>query len=500
MLKNYFDLELENNQFTTFNTIRELVEYCNEHYADRVFVIDSGREYTYGDVYSKIRKMAGAIAARQQNFGDIIALYADNNINYIIGAMAAMCIGYPCVAIPATTPIETLETLIAQYGIKTIMHTNSKTQAIQQCDTHLWQRRYKFQCFPIEFCSTFTQSILDDGWANVVLPDNVAITLFTSGTDGQPRGVNLSHRNILTGMRNGMLGFKEVGYEDDGQIYQLTIPLTHSFGLIRNLLCCMFTGSTLIISKNNKEIFADMQKYKPTRLITVPGFCDIILQMIKMGHTNITGNAFEYIVTGGAALSQTTIQGFQQLNIPIYNGYGMTETSNLFMGNAHPWEYQSNIGSLYPNSEYKIVDNELLVKGDNIFIGYFRENNQDTFDADGYFHTGDLVEFNEDTGLFNFIGRKKQLIVLSSGVNISPAKLEAYFKDRVPFVQECCVYSPDNVNLICEYYSPTIPQDLTLLYKLNDKLNEEKITAFVYRKEPFPKTAKLEIQRKKAND
>jgi long-subunit acyl-CoA synthetase (AMP-forming) len=93
------------------------------------------------------------------------------------------------------------------------------------------------------------------------------------------------------------------------------------------------------ISKDNKEIFADMQKYRPSRLITVPGFCNIIIQMLSLGMSNITGGNLDYVVTGGATLSQPVIDAFMKLNIPLYNGYGMTETANLFTGNPYSWDY-----------------------------------------------------------------------------------------------------------------------------------------------------------------
>ena len=237
-----------------------------------------------------------------------------------------------------------------------------------------------------------------------------------------------------------------------------------------------------------------MLKYAPTRLVTVPGFCDVLISLKKHSIPTL-GDSLEYIVTGGADLSPRTIDDLSAFNIPIYNGYGMTETTNLFTGNPYTQEYKDTIGHIYPNSYYKILDNELYVKGDNLFKGYFRENNENTFDNDGYFPTGDLVAEDIQTGLLHFIGRKKQIIVLDSGINIVPLKIERSLSQHIPGMQDCRVYSPDNKNLLCEYYTTT-DIDTQLLNDINQRLGVEKVTAFIKQKNPLPKNNKMEVIRK----
>ena len=497
-LKDYFDLSLPSNNFPSFSNIRELVDYAYTHYADRIFVIDKGVEYTYKQVYKKIKAISKIMAIENTATKQIMTAFASDGLEYIIVALAAMSCNFGFLALPSSLNKEALEGLVRGYQIKTIFYDDDTKEkllqenkfALMDMQTHL----FSIQLSSMELPKSITKTDLEPFWQTDISPNDLATVLFTTGTDGQSKGVMLSHKNLLTGMRNGLLGFKEAGYDEDGQRYQLTIPMTHSFGLIRNLLCAMATGSTIIISQNNKAIIEDIQKYNPTRLITVPGICDILLQLHKMGVPHPFGTALEYIVIGGAALTTQTINELQKLNIPVYNGYGMTETSNLFSGNPYEWDKQSAIGVPYPNSEYKIVDQELLVKGDNVFQGYYKQNNDQTFDNEGYYHTGDLVE-EDDNGLLHFIGRKKQLIVLSSGINISPSYIENIFVNNIDFIKECYVYSPDNKILVCEYYAAVQPENLDKVYYLNNTLGEQKITTFKYRNTPFEKTSKLEIKR-----
>ena len=106
MLKDYFDLTLKNNELPQFSTIQDLIEYCQTNYADRVFLIDKGTEYTYAQIYTKIRGCSKIIQKRMQKTKDVVGVIAPDGVQLITAALAVMGTGYPCVLIPASLPAQ----------------------------------------------------------------------------------------------------------------------------------------------------------------------------------------------------------------------------------------------------------------------------------------------------------------------------------------------------------------------------------------------------------
>ena len=486
---NYFDLNHLGNKMPELSTIKDFVEYCKAQYAERIAIIQSNKTYTYQDLIEKIYGCMHCLADNNIKQGEHVGIVAHDSMEYIAATLAVMYYGATAVALPAQLPKEAIVGCSMQFQLKAILYTQEQEEKIN----------FLHNCG----LQVYTKNIIDIN-ANNITPyyystktEDPCIIMFTTGTEGQPKGAILSHQNIIAGTRNGLLGFGPFGYNEDNQTYQLTIPLTHSFGFIRNLMCCLQTGSKIIISESNLSIFSDMQKYNPTRLVTVPGFCNLVLTMMKQYGKGFVGQKLEYIVIGGASYNTNLIQGILSFGIQIYGGYGMTETTNLITGNPEQNIYTDSIGYLYPNQQIKIVDNELWVKGDNVFLGYYGVNNAKVFDSDGYFPTGDLVRLDNNTGFMYFIGRKKDLIVLTSGINISPNMVETVIYSNIPEVIECLVYTnPDESELYCELFSQTSidKQSLTKINQILAKYNIY-ITDFIFRNTPFNKDNKMSILR-----
>lgn len=476
--------------------MREFVEnYCNQ-YQDRCILIEQGRQYTYNELYVRIHKLIAFIDECQFQQHDLIGVIGYDNIDYITASLAIMAYGCTMVALPANLSQEMLLGCAYKYALKGIFYGDGQQEKINFIQNNNYHQIVAHIPSIVDnYTATFDYIIHEDNNTSQA----IATIMFTTGTEGNPKGVMLTHKNLLTGARNGLLGFGPFGYVEDNQTYQLTIPLTHTFGFVRNLLCCIQTGSKLIISQDNVSIFADMQKYQPTRLITVPGLCEIIAKMIKQYGKEFIGTQLEYIVIGGADFSSKLINDMSAFGITVYGGYGMTETANLFTGNPEPNKYPDSIGYLYPNEEIKVINDELWVKGDNVFVGYYGEDNTKLFDKDGFFPTGDLVRIDDDTGFMYFIGRKKDIIVLSSGTNIAPIAIEEYFVNNLNFIEECMVYSLNNNQLICEIYAPHRPDDISILYDLNEAMPiEQRVHQFIFRNQPFTKDKKMSIVRKRS--
>ncbi len=226
----------------------------------------------------------------------------------------------------------------------------------------------------------------------------------------------------MQGVVNGCYGYKNVF----GMRYLLVLPLSHVFGLIRNLLTSLYTGSDLFICRNNKDMFRDVAVFRPTILVLVPALAEMALMLSKKFGKNMLGDSMQYIICGAAAVAPYIVTEYQKYGITVFPGYGLTESANLVSGNPESLSHPDSVGYLYPNQEYQIVGGELWLKGLNMLTSYVGED-VPAYD-DGWFKTGDLVRF-DDNGLMYITGRTKEIIVLSNGENISPAEVEARFDE-----------------------------------------------------------------------
>ncbi|MBQ7566090.1 MAG: AMP-binding protein, partial [Oscillospiraceae bacterium] len=223
-----------------------------------------------------------------------------------------------------------------------------------------------------------------------------------------------------------------------GARYLLVLPLSHVFGLIRNLMTCLSTGGTLFICRNNQDMFRDIAAFRPTVLVLVPALAEMAMNLSKKFKRNMLGEDLKYIICGAAAVPPYLIREYDKMGVGLLPGYGLTESANLVSGNPANLEKPDSVGIPYPDQELRIVDGELWLKGKNMMDGYVGEEGETAFTEDGWFRTGDLARFDDD-GFLYIVGRSKEIIVLPSGENVSPAELEAKFLE-CPLVQDCQVF------------------------------------------------------------
>ena len=167
------------------------------------------------------------------------------------------------------------------------------------------------------------------------------------------------------------------------------------------------------------------------------GKAEMALTLSKKFGRNMLGEDMKYIICGAAAVAPYLIEEYRKLGITLFPGYGLTESANLVSGNPECAEKPESVGIPYPHQELRIENGELWLKGRNIMQGYIAEPEEASFE-DGWFRTGDLVRLDED-GFLYITGRIKEVIVLPSGENISPAELEAKFNE-LTFVQDSQVF------------------------------------------------------------
>lgn len=426
-------------KFASKETFDKIVEYPDiaamwkhsvAEYGDKVAVVDDGKSYTYAAIDEDIAKFRTVLKENGLKKGDNVALYAKNSYDFVKEYLAAETYGLGVAILPAHLPKEAVFGCVAGFGLKAIL-------------TH--EPLVENTAFTVEknpSIKVITADTTSDKATEAAKLDenDLAVIMFTGGTTGKSKGVKLSHRAVMQGTVNGCYGYPDVF----GQRYILVLPLSHVFGLIRNLMTSLYTGSAIFVCRNNKDMFRDAAIFKPTFLVAVPALAEMALGLSKKFGKNMLGEDLKYIICGAATVAPYLVTEYKKLGIALFPGYGLTESANLVTGNVDNFGKPSSIGVPYPNQELKIVDGELWLKGKNMMDGYVNPEDNKVAYEDGWFKTGDLVKVDED-GFYYIVGRIKELIILPNGENVSPAEVEARFNE-IPFVQDSQLFEDIDEN------------------------------------------------------
>jgi len=419
-------------QYTDKETFAKIVDFANitemwEHsvktYGDHSAVVD-GEDYTYRALNAQVETFRTVLKNAGVKQGDTVGILAPNSVGFIKAYLAINTYGAAAVLLPPHLDAMTVFGCSMKFGLKAIVYDTSLEESVA------FAREKNPALALIDAAST-----ADEATA-AVSPDtnSLSTVIFTGGTTGKSKGAKLSHRAVMYGIKNGCYGYRNV-FE---QRYFLVLPLTHVFGLIRNTLTSLYTGSSLFICKNPKNMFKDVAVHRPTIMILVPALAEMALNLSKQFGRNMLGEDMKTIICGAAAVPPYLVREYDKLGILVCPGYGLTESANLVSGNPEALSKPESVGLIYPGMEYKIVDGELWLKGVNMMDGYFGDEENAVAYEDGWFKTGDLVRIDED-GYLYITGRIKEIIVLSSGENISPAELEVKFY-ALDGVQDCFIY------------------------------------------------------------
>ena len=411
------------NKIVDYSSLTDMWETSVKNYGDMLAVID-GEEYTYAQLDAEIAAFRAVLAERGIKAGDSVGILAPNSVGFIKAYLAINTLGAAAVLLPAHLDAMTVFGCSMKFALKALVYDASleeKTEII----------KLKNPALPLVNTDQTSENKIP-----AVYPDGSALStvIFTGGTTGNSKGARLSNRAVVRGTKNGCYGIKEIF----NQRYFLVLPLTHVFGLIRNMLAALYTGSSLFICRNNKNMFKDIAVYRPTIMIFVPALAEMALNLSKQFGRNMLGEDMKTIICGAAPVSPYLVKEYDKLGITLLPGYGLTESANLVSGNPEALAKPDSVGLIYEGMEYKVVDGELWLKGVNMMDGYFGDEENAIAYEDGWFKTGDLVRFDED-GFLYITGRTKEIIVLSSGENISPAELEVKFYE-IDGVQDCLVY------------------------------------------------------------
>ena len=334
---------------------------------------------------------------------------------------------------------------------------------------------------------------------------DVTAILFTSGTTGLSKGVMLSNGNLI----DNTTCEPDEGYH--GFTRMTVLPVHHIFCFTCDILCSLWYGRTVCVNDSLMRIVKNLKIYRPTEVTFVPMIAGSILtrmnQLAQNGADKIAigkevfGENFRVIYTGGAYLSPKIIEGYKEYGIPIAQGYGMTECSPRICAGVKDCPEPESVGRIVPRCEVKIVDGEIWVKSPSVMQGYYKnpEETAKSLTSDGWLMTGDLG-YQKDGYVF-ITGRKKNLIILANGENVSPEEIENQFAYFAP-IKEIVVYDKDGIITAeifpnPDYESNDIKAEIQAkIDEVNDTFPPAKhIVNLVIRDKEFEKTASKKIIR-----
>lgn len=301
--------------------------------------------------------------------------------------------------------------------------------------------------------------------------EEACVLTYTSGTTGAPKGVMTSFASLLHQARtlHGLLD------EEREESLVSILPLHHLLELVGGLLTPLYAGSRVAYAGSllPLDVMAALKARGATRMIVVPLFLQLVRKQIfrSLEASPARARAFALMfffaallpwrplrrllfarvhrafggrlscfICGGAPLDEDTERFFTRLGVDVYAGYGLTETSPVISVNVPGARRRGSVGRPLPGVEVRIAsDGEILTRGPHLMLGYWGrpDETRAVIDADGFFHTGDLGEIDDDTFL-RITGRKKSLIVLPSGKKVSPEEVEGALLD-LDLVDELCV-------------------------------------------------------------
>lgn len=306
--------------------------------------------------------------------------------------------------------------------------------------------------------------------------DDLAAIVYTSGTTGRPKGVMLTHKNVVSNVVNTL----KTVLPAPGSVFLSFLPVSHTFERQCGYYLALGMGCTIVYTRSIQQLAEDFRIVRPNVIISVPRiyeriyakvqaklaresafvrfmfnwavevgwrrFCKrfgmpveksstswldpivwpILDRLVSRTLLDQFGGQVQVAISGGAALSSKIAKVFCGLGLVITQGYGMTESSPIIAGNSTTYNHPHTVGKPLPGTQVRLgEDNEIQVKSDSIMKGYWNrpEDTKQAFTEDGWFKTGDVGEFDKE-GYLRIVGRIKEIIVTSTGEKVPPADLE----------------------------------------------------------------------------
>jgi long-chain acyl-CoA synthetase len=436
-----------------------------------------------------------------------------------------ICRGGVVVPVDFMSGLERAEAILRLTGAKLVIQSSLKAERITGTPSILF-----------EDMAIFLEGCQPAGLTQHTEPDDTAELLYTSGTTGNPKGVVLTHRNLMANLSQVNRHIPQVNERFN---FLSLLPLSHMFEQMGGLLVPLSKGSSIVYLRtlkpsaimeafNEEDIYAviavprllQLLQGSVVRRLQEKGIYKIIKRLQEKGAglsakwrrslfapiNRHFGKNFTLFVSGGAPLAPETFRFWSRLGLPVVEGYGLTECSPVLTANTLEQQEEGSVGIPINGVDIRIDNGEIQARGENVFHGYFNNKAATTeaFTEDGWFRTGDLGEFMP-SGSLRIKGRSKELIVTGSGINVYPDEIEAVLL-HLPGVRDACVVGLDRgfgeeVHAVLLLDGSGVPPE-EIIAGANAGLDElHRITGFsIWGEAEFPKTTTLKVQKFKVKE
>lgn len=492
-------------------TLPELLVHSIRKWGDREALRQYDRasskweSWSYAELGRHVEQWRRAYCALGLEPGDRVAILMPNGRDHVCADQAALANGLVPVPLHAIdTPGASAFITIDSQACTLVTNKLSRWQQIRATGVRMPDLRHVLITDPGEtedreeglFSLHALESFLAAGssWTGDLpsgpLEDDLAGIVYTSGTTGRPKGVMLTHRNIVSNVKATL----EDVSPREGDTFLSFLPLSHTFERTAGYYLALATGCVIAYNRSILLLAEDLKVVRPTVVISVPRVYERIYARVqdklrkskpiarklfdwavevgwrdfcrrnKMpveqsprswldGIIRVTlvrrmadmllsqfGGRLRIAISGGAALNHKVARAFCGLGLPIIQGYGMTEASPIIAGNSVEFNQPDTVGKPFCNVEVRLAEgDEIQIRGPSIMKGYWHrpEDTAAAFTKDGWLHTGDVGEFNAE-GMLKIKGRIKEIIVTSTGEKIPPADLESAIETD-PLFEQCYV-------------------------------------------------------------
>jgi len=502
------------------NTLTDMLERSAADFPDRTALTMRLGVRTIKYNYTRLEERAHAYAKfmREQRVGkgDRVVIWAANQPDWVAAMFGGYLNGSVVVPLDVRSSRDFVERVVSQTEPVLAFAGKAQAEVLRELEV------------PTHVLETMNLPINGKVAAEPITADDLAEIIFTSGTTGDPKGVMLTHGNIVTNVRAGVA---VIPIDSETRMLSL-LPLSHMFEQVGGCFAPIYTGAAVCYpsSRQPASLSRTMQEWKPTFIMGVPQVLTLFMAGIereatargrmgllrrlrkvatplpekarrKLFRTVLTrfGGKLDFIASGGAAIDPEVQLKWEQMGIAVVEGYGATECAPIVTINPRNDRRVRSVGKPLPGQQVRIAgDGEVLTRGPNVFKGYWRnESATNAVFEDDWYRTGDLG-YIED-GYLYLKGRKKDLIVLSDGQNVYPDDIEEVLRHQPGITDAVVLGVPEgsDIRLHAVLLEAEEGAGAAALRTANAKLDDRQqlFRWSAWPEEDFPRTHTLKVKR-----
>ncbi|MCD7959138.1 MAG: AMP-binding protein [Ruminococcus sp.] len=446
-------------------TLADLMRYAVQMFGEKTFLREKNRKDIMDTSFAKLsensRKVSRFLSEYQEGKAPLhCAVIGGTSSAYLTAYFGTTCAGHVIVPLDAQMKEEDLCDHLSRADVQVFFYDSRYAPMLDAMKQNCSKIKVfvSLQDMPETLCLSQVLAAYTplEQWQPLD-PKQCAAILFTSGTTGKSKGVMLSHENLID---NTMCQDDESAPEE---VLLTVLPIHHVYCFTCDILLSLRYGATVCVNDSMMHIVQNMKLFQPTMVLLVPMIAKTIYKKLQAASasnpaiflqtmaTATFGGKLKGLFNGGAYLSPDLVQAYLDLGIPIAQGYGMTECSpRISTGNLSD-PCIGSVGTIVNGCTVKIVDGEIWAKSPSVMMGYYHnpEATAETLTENGWLKTGDLGYVDDQNHLY-ITGRKKNLIILSNGENVSPEELENKFSG-LDWLSEVLVYA-ENGQITAEIY------------------------------------------------